>query len=104
MRSAPADGERSGGTRTSGARRVHAARLARVSRPLPFVGDPPLQRLTGAAFVVLGWVLAVIDLPDSRDPVLVSLSLSHGVHVTDLLGGLLVAAGVALLWRAAAVR
>ena len=58
-----------------------------------------LQRLLGAALVAVGCAVLVVDV-SSFDAVVLSVSKSHGLHLSDLLGGVAVVLGVAVLWIA----
>jgi hypothetical protein len=55
--------------------------------------------LLGAALVVLGCVILIVDL-SFDDVVVLSVSSGHGIHLSDLTGGAFVIAGIAALWRA----
>jgi hypothetical protein len=57
------------------------------------------QRLIGAIATVAGVVVAGFD-PNRFDRVLVALPRGHGVHTHDVLGVVLVAIGITLLWLA----
>jgi hypothetical protein len=58
-----------------------------------------MRRLLGALLVILGCVILIVDV-SSIDVVVFSLSASHGIHVSDLIGGAAVAAGIVTLWTA----
>jgi hypothetical protein len=58
-----------------------------------------MRRLLGALLVVFGCVILIVDV-SSIDVVLFSLSASHGIHVSDVIGGTAVLAGIAALWTA----
>jgi hypothetical protein len=58
-----------------------------------------LQGLLGAALVAVGCAVLVVDV-SSFDAVVLSVSKSHGLHLSDLLGGAAVVLGVAVLWIA----
>jgi hypothetical protein len=58
-----------------------------------------MQRLLGALFIVLGCVILVWDV-SSLDIVVLSVSSSHGIHLSDVIGAAFVAAGIAILWTA----
>jgi uncharacterized membrane protein len=55
-----------------------------------------MTRWIGAALVLAGALVLAFDL-DRGDAVVVDLSASHGVHVSDGLGLILVLAGLVLL-------
>ncbi|HWE81016.1 MAG TPA: hypothetical protein VG265_05170 [Gaiellaceae bacterium] len=61
---------------------------------------PPMLRLAGALLVLAGFGVSIQD-HDSWDVVVITLSRSHGVHVSDLVGSALLLVGLALLWHAA---
>ncbi|MEP6909975.1 MAG: hypothetical protein ABI896_06025 [Actinomycetota bacterium] len=58
-----------------------------------------VQRLLGAALVIVGCLILVVDAT-RLDVVVLSLTRKHGLHLSDLLGTAAVAAGVAILWTA----
>jgi hypothetical protein len=58
-----------------------------------------MRRSLGALLIVLGCVILIVDV-SSIDVVAFSLSASHGIHVSDLIGGAAVVAGIATLWIA----
>jgi hypothetical protein len=58
-----------------------------------------MRRPVGALLIVLGCVILVVDVT-SIDAVVLSVSSSHGIHVSDFIGGTAVLAGIAVLWTA----
>ncbi len=62
-----------------------------------------MLRLLGTVLVLVGFALAALD-HESWDFVVVTLSTSHGLHVTDFVGSVLLVAGLGLLWHAARPR
>ena len=62
-----------------------------------------MLRLAGTLFVLVGFALSALD-HESWDFVLVSLSTSHGIHVSDIAGSALLLIGLALLWLAGSPR
>jgi hypothetical protein len=58
-----------------------------------------MRRLLGALLIVVGCVILVVDVT-SIDVVVFSVSSSHGIHLSDLIGGTAVLAGIASLWTA----
>jgi hypothetical protein len=58
-----------------------------------------MRRPLGALLIVLGCLILVWDVT-SLDIVVLSVSSSHGIHVSDLIGAAFVAAGIAVLWTA----
>jgi hypothetical protein len=58
-----------------------------------------VQRPLGAVLVVLGCVILIVDVP-SIDVVVLSVSHSHGIHLSDLIGGAAIVAGIAARWTA----
>jgi hypothetical protein len=58
-----------------------------------------MRRLLGTLLVVLGCAILIVDV-SSIDVVAFSLSASHGIHVSDLIGGAAVVAGIVTLWTA----
>jgi hypothetical protein len=58
-----------------------------------------MRRLAGAVLIVLGCVVLIVDV-SSFDVVVFSVSSTHGLHLSDLIGGAAVAAGIAALWTA----
>jgi hypothetical protein len=59
-----------------------------------------MRRPLGALLIVLGCVILVWDVT-SLDTVVLSVSSTHGIHFSDLIGAAFVAAGIAILWTAA---
>jgi hypothetical protein len=60
-----------------------------------------MRRLLGALLIVLGCAFFIVEVP-SIDAVVLSASHSHGIHLSDLIGGAAVVAGIAVLWTAPA--
>jgi len=58
-----------------------------------------MKRPAGPALVVAGCFVLIVELR-VLDRVIASVSWNRGVHVSDLLGLLLVSAGIAVIWRA----
>jgi hypothetical protein len=58
-----------------------------------------MRRPYGALLIVLGCAILVWDVT-SLDAVVLSVSHSHGIHLSDLIGGASVVAGIAVLWTA----
>jgi len=58
-----------------------------------------LSRALGAIGILTGAILIGFN-PNRWDVVLVTLPRGHGIHVRDLVGMLLVGAGILLLWHA----
>ena len=59
----------------------------------------PMQRSLGALLVVLGCAIMVVQVR-AIDTVWLPLTNSHGIHLSDFLGGVVVLAGIAALWTA----
>ena len=57
-----------------------------------------MRRPLGAFLIILGCVIFVLEVP-SIDGVLLSLSHSHGIHLSDLIGGAAILSGITSLWR-----
>jgi uncharacterized protein YjeT (DUF2065 family) len=55
-----------------------------------------MARWTGAALVLAGAVVLAVDL-DHGDTVVVDLTASHGVHLSDALGLIVILVGLGLL-------
>jgi hypothetical protein len=64
-----------------------------------FVERAFLQRLLGATFILVGCAIMVIDVPH-LDVVVWSVTHSEGLHLSDLIGGAAVVAGIVTLWMA----
>lgn len=62
-----------------------------------------VQRILGAALVAVGCGILVVDI-SGVDVVVLSVSRTHGVHLSDVVGAVLVVAGVGVLWIAPARR
>ena len=58
-----------------------------------------MRRLVGVALILGGCFVLIVEIR-IFDKVIASLSWSRGVHVSDLVGLLLVLAGTTLIWRA----
>jgi len=58
-----------------------------------------LQRVLGSVLVAAGCVILVVDVT-RFDAVVLSVGRSHGLHLSDVMGGAAVLVGVALLWFA----
>jgi hypothetical protein len=54
--------------------------------------------LLGLALILLGLAVVGLNVRESLDPVVLSLSASHGIHLTDPLGSAIVFAGAWLVW------
>lgn len=65
-----------------------------------FVERSLMQRLVGATVVVVGCAIMVIDVPH-LDVVVWSVRSNEGLHLSDLIGGAAVVAGIVTLWMAA---
>jgi hypothetical protein len=65
-----------------------------------FVERALIQRLVGATFVVVGCAIMVIDVPH-LDVVVWSVTSKEGLHLSDLIGGAAVVAGIVTMWMAA---
>jgi hypothetical protein len=52
----------------------------------------------GVALVVLGVAIVGLNIRPSLDPVILVLSENHGLHLTDLVGAIVVSVGVLLVW------
>ena len=64
-----------------------------------FVKRALLQRLLGATLILVGCAIMVIDV-SHLDVVVWSVSHSEGLHLSDLIGGAAVVAGIVTLWIA----
>ena len=62
-----------------------------------------MSRSLGAVGIIAGAVLIGFD-PNRWDFVLMTLPRGHGIHIGDVLGMLLIAAGITILWFAPAQR
>jgi hypothetical protein len=58
-----------------------------------------MRRAAGAALILGGCFVLIVEVR-VLDQVIASVSWSRGVHVSDLVGLLLVIVGTALVWRA----
>jgi len=63
------------------------------------MGSAWLHRLLGAALIAFGCAILVIDV-DGLDVVVLSLTHSRGLHLSDAVGAAMVVAGIAALWAA----
>jgi hypothetical protein len=55
--------------------------------------------LVGVAVVAVGVAIVGLNIRPTWDPVILVLSQNHGIHLTDVVGGGVVALGVALVWH-----
>jgi hypothetical protein len=62
------------------------------------VATIPWRGLLGLALILLGLAVVGLNVRESLDPVVLSLSASHGIHLTDPLGSAIVFAGAWLVW------
>ncbi len=62
-----------------------------------------MSRSLGAVAVIIGAVLIGFN-PNRWDVILVTLPRGHGIHIRDVVGMLLIAAGITMLWNAPARR
>ena len=58
-----------------------------------------MQRSVGTFLVILGCAILVVEIPPVEHDT-IPLWHSHGIHLTDIIGGLVVLAGIAALWTA----
>jgi hypothetical protein len=58
-----------------------------------------MQRWFGALLVILGCAIMVVDI-SAIDRVWLPVTHSHGIHLSDFLGGVVALAGIAALWTA----
>ena len=58
-----------------------------------------MTRSLGAAGVVVGAVLIGFN-PNRWDLIILTLPRGHGIHIRDVVGMLLIAAGITMLWKA----
>lgn len=58
-----------------------------------------LQRVLGVVLVAVGCAILVVDVSEF-DVVVLSVSKTHGLHLSDLIGGAAVVVGVVALWTA----
>jgi hypothetical protein len=58
----------------------------------------PLARMMGVGAIVVGAV-AIGFNPNRRDVVILPLPRGHGIHLSDVVGAMLVSLGTAVLWR-----
>ena len=64
-----------------------------------FVERALLQRLLGAALILVGCTVMVIDV-SHLDVVVWSVTHSEGLHLSGLIGGAAVVGGIVTLWMA----
>lgn len=57
-----------------------------------------LGKVVGAGSIVAGAILIGFN-PDRWDVVFLTLPRGHGIHVRDVVGMVLIALGIALLWH-----
>jgi hypothetical protein len=62
-----------------------------------------VSRSLGAVGIIVGAVLIGFN-PNRWDVILVTLPRDHGIHIRDVVGMLLIAAGITMLWKAPARR
>jgi hypothetical protein len=62
-----------------------------------------VSRSLGVVGVIVGAVLIGFN-PNRWDVILVTLPRGHGIHIRDVVGMLLIAAGITMLWKAPARR
>jgi hypothetical protein len=58
-----------------------------------------VRRYLGASLIFAGVLVLSINV-GPLEQVVASVTYTHGVHLSDLVGGAAVAAGTAILWRA----
>ena len=58
-----------------------------------------MQRWFGALLVILGCAIMVVDVR-AIDTVWLPITHSHGIHLSDVLGGVVALAGIAAVWTA----
>jgi hypothetical protein len=54
--------------------------------------------LVGLVVIGVGLVLVALNIRPSLEPVVFTLTDHHGVHLTDVVGTIVVYAGAALVW------
>jgi hypothetical protein len=59
-----------------------------------------VRRYLAVVLIVLGCLTLTVDVT-RLDGVVFSVTSTHGVHISDIVGAASVAVGTALLWRAA---
>jgi hypothetical protein len=57
-----------------------------------------MRRVLGAVVILGGCLILIVQIPTLDEKVVVSLGAGHGIHVSDALGLLVAAVGVALMW------
>ena len=57
-----------------------------------------MQRWTGLFAIAAGYLLLTVTLP-GLEAAVVSFSGTHGVELSDIVGGAAIAVGVGLIWR-----
>lgn len=55
--------------------------------------------MLGLALIAAGVVAAGLNIRASVNPVVLSVSQNHGVHLLNLVGAMIVAVGTILVWR-----
>jgi hypothetical protein len=59
----------------------------------------PLRRgILGLVLIGLGIALVALNIRRSLEPVILTFTPGHGVHLTDLIGTIIAYAGAALIW------
>jgi hypothetical protein len=58
-----------------------------------------MRRLLGALLIVFGCTILIVDVP-FIDEVVLSVSYSRGIHLSDVIGGAAIVGGIATLWTA----
>jgi drug/metabolite transporter (DMT)-like permease len=58
-----------------------------------------MQRWFGALLIILGCAIMVVEVP-AIDEASLPVTPSHGIHLSDFLGGVVVLVGIAVLWTA----
>jgi hypothetical protein len=56
------------------------------------------RRLLGSALILAGCLVLIVEIR-SLDNVVATLSWNRGIHLSDVLGLLIVLAGIAVIWR-----
>ncbi len=59
-----------------------------------------MQRWFGALLIILGCATMVAEVVPAIDTVWLPVTHAHGIHLSDVLGGVFVLAGIAALWTA----
>jgi hypothetical protein len=55
--------------------------------------------LVGIALVALGLLVVGLNIREDRDPVVLSLTTNHGLHLSDFVGSAIVFLGVWFVWN-----